>query len=155
MAQALGLAEDFADGGPVTMVLGDNVFTDDLGAAIRSFHAPGAKVFLKEVPDPQRFGVPEMQAGKIVRILEKPTAPPTNYCVTGLYCYDGSVFDLVRTLKPSARGEYEITDVNNAYIERGQLSHEVIAGEWIDAGTFDSILRASQVIAALRKRQKT
>lgn len=155
LAQALGLAKDFADGGPVVMVLGDNVFTDDLGPAIRSFQAPGAKVFLKTVPDPQRFGVPEIRAGKIVRILEKPTVPPTDYCVTGLYCYDGSVFDVIKTLKPSARGEYEITDVNNVYIERGQLSYEVISGEWVDAGTFDSILRASQVIAELRKRQKT
>lgn len=155
LAHALAIAEDFADGGSVTMILGDNVFTDDLGSAIRSFQAPGAKVFLKAVPDPQRFGVPELKGDKIVRVLEKPQQPPSNYCVTGLYCYDGSVFDVIRGIQPSARGEYEITDVNNAYIGRGQLSYEIVQGDWIDAGTFDSLLKASQIVAALRKRQKT
>lgn len=153
LAQALGLAEDFADSEPVTMILGDNIYTAELGQELRSFSPPGAKVFLKEVPDPKRFGVPELQGDRIVRIIEKPESPPSNYCVTGLYMYDGTVFDIIKTLKPSPRGELEITDVNNVYIARGQLRYTIVGGDWIDAGTFDSLLRASSIIAALRQRQ--
>lgn len=153
LAQALGLAEDFADGEPVTMILGDNVYTDDLSAELKHFSQPGAKVFLKTVPDPKRFGVPRLQGDKIVEIIEKPENPPTNYCVTGLYQYDGEVFDIIKHLKPSARGEMEITDVNNVYISRGQLSYAVVKGDWVDAGTFDSLLRAGLLIAEQRKRQ--
>ncbi|MBI3115484.1 MAG: NTP transferase domain-containing protein [Candidatus Kerfeldbacteria bacterium] len=152
LAQALGMAEDFSDGEPVTMILGDNIYTADIGPALRNFSPPGAKVFLKEVPDPERFGVPVLNGDRITNIIEKPKKPPSNYCVTGLYMYDHDVFDIIRTLKPSARGEYEITDVNNVYIERGQLRYEVVPGEWIDAGTFDSLLRASTVIAQLRQK---
>ncbi len=153
LAQALGLAEDFADGGPVTMILGDNVYTDNLGDVLRGFEPPGARVFLKQVPDPERFGVPELVGGKIARIVEKPARPASQYAVTGLYQYDGTVFDIIHGLKPSARGEFEITDVNNRYLERGQLSYEIVGGEWIDAGTFDSLLRAGTIIAGLRRTQ--
>lgn len=155
LAQALGLAEDFADGEPVTMILGDNIYTDDLSSVLTRFSPPGAKVFLKEVPDPKRFGVPEISGNSITRIVEKPDQPATNYAVTGLYMYDGGVFDIIRTLKPSPRGELEITDVNNVYIARGQLTYEVISGEWIDAGTFDSLLLASTIVAKLRRGQKS
>lgn len=153
LAHALGLAEDFADGGPVAMILGDNIYTDDVSRAIANFREPGAVIFLKEVPDPERFGVPEIRQGRVVRIVEKPTQPPSPYCVTGLYVYDGTVFDIVRRLKPSARGEYEITDVNNTYIARGQLGYEILTGKWIDAGTFDSLLKASTIVAKLRRQK--
>jgi len=107
----------------------------------------GAKIMLKEVPDPQRFGVPELDGDRVVRIEEKPKAPKSNYAIIGIYLYDNTVFDIVKTLKPSERGELEITDVNNAYIERGEMTWEILDGWWTDAGTFDSLLRASQLVA--------
>jgi glucose-1-phosphate thymidylyltransferase len=102
---------------------------------------------LKEVPDPQRFGVPELDGDRVVRIEEKPEVPKSNYAIIGIYLYDDTVFDIVKTLKPSERGELEITDVNNAYIERGEMTWEILNGWWTDAGTFDSLLRASQLVA--------
>lgn len=149
IAQALALVEDFANGEPIAVILGDNIFQNRFGNTIRQFahDAKGAHVFLKEVPDPQRFGVAEIRDGRIVKILEKPKNPTSAYAVTGLYLYDGDVFDVVHNLKPSARGEYEITDVNNAYIAREQLGHTIIDGWWSDAGTFESLERASELVA--------
>lgn len=143
IAQALLLARDFAGGGPVTVILGDNIFEDDFSRHTRSF-ASGAKIFLKEVPDPHRFGVAVLKGKTVARILEKPAQPPTSFAVTGLYQYDADVFGIIKKLKPSARGELEITDVNNAYIARKALKAEFVKGFWSDAGTFDSLARATQ-----------
>ena len=150
IAEALALAEPFAEGERICVVLGDNVIEGNIIKAVRDYQAQegGAKIILKEVPDPQRFGVPVFdQAGKIVRIEEKPSRPQSNYAVTGIYMYDSYVFDIIRTLTPSQRGELEITDVNNRYLERGQLTYEVLEGWWTDAGTFDSLLSASNLVA--------
>lgn len=149
IAQALALTEDFANGETLAVILGDNIYQKRFGAQIRDFagRGKGAHVFLKEVPDPQRFGVVEMSGTKITRILEKPKNPPSPYAVTGLYLYDNQVFDLIRRLKPSERGEYEITDVNNVYLTQGQLGHTIIDGWWSDAGTFESLNRVNKLIA--------
>jgi len=125
----------------VVVILGDNTTDADIRPAIKNFK-DGAMVFLKEVPDPQRFGVAEVNGNKIVNIVEKPKEPKSNLAVTGLYIYDKNVFEIIRTLKPSARGELEITDVNNAYLERGQLSWAKLDGYWRDAGTFETLLEA-------------
>lgn len=145
IAEALGLAEHFADGDPVMVVLGDNLFEDSLADAVRDYRrrGSGARIFLKEVSDPERFGVPEFEDGRITRIVEKPTSPATSFAVTGVYIYDARVFDIIRTLEPSARQELEITDVNNRYIEWGDLDHEILGGWWADAGTFESLYRAA------------
>lgn len=149
IAQVLGMAEEFADGERIMAILGDNIYEDIDGItqAASDFAAQdkGAKIFLKEVSDPERFGVADIKGDLIMGIEEKPKAPKSNWAVTGLYMYDNQVFDIVRGLKPSARGELEITDVNNAYIEQGSLSYQKLNGEWIDAGTFDSLLKASNV----------
>ena len=152
IAAALGLAEHFADGGPVCVVLGDNILQKSIATFIRKFRhqGTGAKILLSEVPDPQRFGVPVFEADRVVRIEEKPTHPQSQFAVIGVYMYDNRVFDIIKTLKPSGRGELEITDVNNAYIESGDLSWDVIDGWWTDAGTFESLLKASQLIAEVR-----
>lgn len=152
IAAALGLAEHFADGGPVCVVLGDNILEKTIGSFIRKFRhqGSGAKILLSEVPDPQRFGVPVFEDDRVVRIEEKPADPKSQYAVIGVYMYDNRVFEIIKTLKPSGRGELEITDVNNAYIESGDLSWDVIEGWWTDAGTFDSLLKASNLIAELR-----
>ena len=149
IAAALALAEHFADGGPICVVLGDNLIEGSIAGAVRRFRrAPrGAQIFLKKVPDPQRFGVPELRGDRVVRIEEKPENPKSRYAVTGIYCYDSRVFDVVRSLRPSARGELEITDVNNWYIDRQQLSYAILEGWWTDAGTFESLYRASQFVA--------
>lgn len=148
IAQALGLTEDFADKEHIAVILGDNVFQDDLSEAVRSFDGTkGAKVFLKEVHDPHRFGVADIADGKIVGIEEKPKQPKSNMAVTGIYMYDGRVFDVVKTLKPSGRGELEITDVNNFYVKENTMTYETLKGWWTDAGTFDSLLRANQLVA--------
>ncbi|WP_029422349.1 sugar phosphate nucleotidyltransferase [Alicyclobacillus macrosporangiidus] len=149
IAQALGLAEKFAAGDSVVVVLGDNVFEDSLGPLIEDFSS-GARVFLKEVPDPSRFGVPVICDGRIVAIEEKPAHPGSPYAVTGIYLYDNQVFEIVRSLKPSARGELEITDVNNAYLERGQLSYVFLNGWWTDAGTHVSYAQANQLARDVR-----
>jgi glucose-1-phosphate thymidylyltransferase len=149
IAQALGLAEGFARGGPVCVILGDNIFTDDLGPFVRRYveEGSGAMVILKEVPDPERFGVAELSedGARVVRIEEKPREPKGRLAVTGVYFYDAAVYEMARSLEPSARGELEITDVNNAYIERGEMRFGVLKGEWTDAGTFPSYARAGRL----------
>jgi len=149
IAEALGLAEFFAEKDKVCVVLGDNVIEKNIRKAVQSFEQQkeGAKIIIKEVPDPQRFGVPTLEGDRIVRIVEKPKVPQSPYAVTGIYMYDCTVFDIIKILKPSDRGELEITDVNNAYIERGQMTWEILDGWWTDAGTFSSLLRASQLVA--------
>lgn len=152
IAQALGLAEDFADGENLAVILGDNIFEDNLSEEINSFTG-GAKIFLKETEDANRFGVAEIQRDKLVRIEEKPKNPKTKYAVTGLYLYDSGVFDVIKTLKPSGRGEYEITDVNNYYIKNGLMKYSIVKGFWSDAGTFESLFRAAEHIAIKSKGQ--
>jgi glucose-1-phosphate thymidylyltransferase len=149
IAAALNLAEFFADKDKICVILGDNIIEKNIKKAVKTFEGQteGAMIMVKEVPDPQRFGVPVIQGDKIIKIEEKPTSPQSPYAVTGIYLYDNMVFDIIKTLKPSDRGELEITDVNNAYIEKGQLSWEVLDGWWTDAGTFESLLRASQMVA--------
>lgn len=148
IAQALYLAKSFIGNDSMVVLLGDNIFEDSLQQAITSFkqNPIGAKIFLKEVEDPNRFGVAEISESKIIGIEEKPLTPKTNYAVTGIYIYDSQVFDFIEKLKPSDRGEYEITDVNNNYIALNQLSFEILKGWWSDAGTFSSIQRASELI---------
>ena len=149
IAQALGLARHFAQNKKIVVILGDNIFQSDLKPTIDRFRRQrtGARVLLKKVPDPERFGVAELRGGKIVSIVEKPKKPKTDLAVTGVYMYDEDVFDIIRTLKPSARGELEITDVNNAYLRRGDLEHDVLKGWWTDSGTVDSLLRANMLVA--------
>jgi len=148
IAQALGLAENFSNGQPLAVILGDNIFRANLrGYAERfSLQAKGARLLLKEVPDPHRFGVAEVSCGKVVGIEEKPKRPKSKYAVTGIYFYDALVFDIIRTLRPSGRGELEITDVNNAYVAKGGLSYDIIEGWWTDAGTFESLARANELV---------
>lgn len=149
IAQALGLAEDWCRDTKIVVLLGDNIFTDDLGKFVRRFEERprGAMILLKEVHDPGRYGVPELQGDKILRIDEKPKNPKSSFAVTGIYFYDEKVFSIIKTLKPSGRGELEITDVNNAYIERGEMGSEKLAGDWTDAGTFESLQVANQMMA--------
>jgi len=149
IADALRLAEYFADGEPVCVVLGDNIIEGNIVRATQAFREQkvGAKILLKEVKDPQRFGVPVLNGDRVVKIEEKPQQPRSPYAVTGLYFYDARVFDIIKTLKPSGRGELEITDVNNAYIEARQLTWEVLEGWWTDAGTTASLLQANQLVA--------
>lgn len=141
IAQALGLAENFCAGSKMAVILGDNIFQDSLRDEVARFseQASGARLMLKQVPDPQRFGVAEVAGDKITAIAEKPKQPKSNYAVTGIYFYDGGVFDIIRRQKPSGRGEMEITDVNNAYIARGDLTFGFFKGWWSDAGTFESL----------------
>jgi len=129
------------------VILGDNVFEDDITEYVRNFEKQerGARILLKEVPDPHRFGVAELKDGKIVSIEEKPKNPKSNFIVTGIYMYDSQVFDIIKTLKPSQRGELEITDVNNEYIRRGELYFDFLKGWWTDAGTFESLKRANEL----------
>lgn len=145
IAQALGLAEDFATDDSVTVILGDNIFQEEFTAAIKSFQS-GGHIFLKEVDDAHRFGVAEVKGDKVISIEEKPKKPKSNLAVTGLYIYDRRVFEIIRTLKPSGRGELEITDVNNYYIKKGAMQWSKVKGFWSDAGTFDSLLRASNLV---------
>jgi len=153
IAQALLLAEDFADGKPLTVILGDNVFQDNFGKAIKSFRE-GARIFLKKVSDPERFGVPVLNGKLIEKIIEKPDRPPSSYAVTGLYQYDAEVFRIIKRLKPSSRGELEITDVNNAYIRNGQMRAEFVKGFWSDTGTFDSMARTVNWVMNKNNRLK-
>jgi len=149
IAQALSLVEHFCGGDPVCVVLGDNIIEGNVATAVRAYRhqGQGAKIILKKVSDPQRFGVPELNGQNVVRIEEKPEFPKSDYAVIGIYMYDNDVFDIIRTLKPSGRGELEITDVNNAYIERGEMTWEELDGWWTDAGTFESLLHASNLVA--------
>jgi len=149
IAAALNLAEFFSGDEKVCVILGDNIIERNIRHAVEAFagQKTGGQILLKEVPDPQRFGVPVFDGDRLVRIEEKPRAPQSEYAVTGIYMYDRSVFDIIKTLKPSDRGELEITDVNNAYIERGEMTWEVLEGWWSDAGTFESLLSASRLVA--------
>ena len=149
IAEALALVEHFAGGDPVCVVLGDNIIESNITSAARAYRhqGGGAKILLKRVPDPQRFGVPEVDGPRVVRIEEKPEFPKSEFAVIGIYMYDASVFEIIRTLKPSGRGELEITDVNNAYIDRNEMTWEELEGWWTDAGTFESLLHASNLVA--------
>lgn len=148
IADALRLAEHFADGEPICVVLGDNIIQGNVAKATDHFRLQkgGAKILLKEVKDPQRFGVPVLDGDRVVRIEEKPCHPQSPYAVTGIYFYDALVFEYIRSLKPSARGELEITDVNNAYIEAGMLTWDLLEGWWTDAGTIESLYLANQLV---------
>lgn len=164
IAQALSLAEEFVGDDQCAVILGDNIFEDNLaphiqafsdragsghaGSPIRDF-AGGAHIFLKEIPDAQRFGVAELDGERVIGIEEKPVSPKTNYAVTGFYLYDSTVFDVIRSLQPSGRGEYEITDVNNAYVARQSLTATVLSGDWTDAGTFESLFHANTLARKL------
>ena len=143
IAQALGLAEDFADEDSICVILGDNIFQDKLDL---SGFSSGARIFLKEVPDPKRFGVAELDGEKVVSVVEKPDEPKSNWAVTGLYVYDTTVFEIIKTLKPSGRGELEITDVNNHYVSNGTMDAKKLVGYWSDAGTFESLYNASGLV---------
>lgn len=149
IAEALGLAEHFADSGPLMVTLGDNIFQDSLAPAMAAYRkrSGGAMVLLKEVADPERFGVAELESGRVRRIAEKPLVPPSNLAVTGCYFYDGRVFEIIRSLEKSDRGELEITDVNNRYIEINAMSHRILEGWWTDAGTVSSLYRATRMVA--------
>ncbi len=152
IAQALSLAEDFADGDSVTVILGDNIFQDNIKGDVANFN-DGAKIFLKEVPDAYRFGVAELKGEKVIGIEEKPKEPKSNFAVTGLYIYDSEVFDAIKTLKPSGRGELEITDVNNYYVDKGAMEYGILEGFWSDAGTFESLLRAGMLVKQNREKE--
>ncbi|MBI4387805.1 MAG: NTP transferase domain-containing protein [Candidatus Omnitrophica bacterium] len=154
IAHALSLTEHFASGGRIAVILGDNVIEDNIKQFSDRFQKQkrGARILLKEVDDAHRFGVAEIQNKKIVRIVEKPKKPKSKLAVTGLYFYDSDVFDIVKTLKPSARGELEITDVNNEYLKRGSLEYDILNGLWTDAGTFESLLRANRYMHATAGR---
>ena len=147
IAEALGLARNFVGDGRCVVILGDNIFEDDISPFIQDFvtQKEGAKILLKEVPDPRRFGVAELREGRIVAIEEKPENPKSRYAVTGIYMYDAEVFEIIKTLKPSRRGELEITDVNNAYIARGSLTYGILKGWWTDAGTPASLAVANEL----------
>jgi glucose-1-phosphate thymidylyltransferase len=149
IADALRLCEHFAERQRVVVILGDNIIQNDITPYVRNFErqASGARLLLKEVRDAARFGVPEFDGDRIVRIEEKPAQPKSGYAVTGVYMYDRRVFDFIRTLAPSTRGELEITDVNNCYIDAGELCYDVLDGWWSDAGTFESLFRAGELVA--------
>jgi len=149
IAAALSLAEYFAEGEPICVVLGDNLIEKNIVKAVNDFRKQkkGAKILVKEVPDPERFGVAEIRNGKLIAIEEKPRRPKSNLAVIGIYLYDARVFDIVKTLKPSDRGELEITDVNNAYIRSKSMTWEMLEGWWTDAGTFESLMRATILVS--------
>lgn len=146
IAQALSLAEHFCLNSRMVVILGDNIFNDDLGAFTRTYleQPRGAKILLKEVSDPTRFGVPELSGDKIVGIEEKPKKPKSSFAVTGIYFYESDVFQTIRTLRPSARNELEITDVNNHYVSQGTMTYDILKGDWTDAGTFESLRLANE-----------
>ncbi len=149
IAAALSLAEYFADEDRIVVVLGDNIIEKNIRRAVQAFREQkeGARILLKEVTDPQRFGVPVFEGDRIVRVEEKPANPASSYAVIGIYMYDRRVFDFIKTLKPSQRGELEITDVNNFYIREGKMEWDVLDGWWSDAGTFESLLYATNMVA--------
>ena len=149
IADALKLAEDFADGDKIIVILGDNLFGDSIKPYAEKFakQCEGAKIFIKKVSQPQRFGVVGFKNGKVISIEEKPKKPKSSYAVTGLYMYDSKVFDFIRKLKISGRGEYEITDINNMYLKEGILTYDILKGYWTDCGTYESLLRANMLAA--------
>jgi len=149
IADALSLAEHYARSDRLCVVLGDNIIEGNIRRSVEAFEAQpsGARILLKEVPDPQRFGVPLLDGDRVSRIIEKPKEPPSPYAVIGIYMYDSTVFDIIGSLSPSERGELEITDVNNAYIERGEMRYDILKGWWTDAGTIESLHRANCLVA--------
>lgn len=149
IAEALSLAEHFSEGKKICIILGDNIIEKNIKKQVELFRKQiqGARILLKEVEDPHRFGVPELNGNKVVNIEEKPKNPKSNYAVTGIYMYDNRVFNIIKTLRPSERGELEITDVNNAYIELGEMEWDILEGWWTDAGTFSSLRRATNLVA--------
>jgi glucose-1-phosphate thymidylyltransferase len=149
IAEALKLAEHFAGKEPVCVILGDNIIENNICEAVSAFERQegGARILLKQVPDAGRFGVAELRDGLVVGIEEKPAHPKSNFAVTGIYLYDHTVFEKIRRLKPSGRGELEITDVNSFYVEEGNLAYDILEGWWTDAGTFESLLRANNLVA--------
>ncbi|MBM3326162.1 MAG: spore coat protein [Calditrichaeota bacterium] len=153
IAQALGLAENFVHGDTMAVILGDNIFEDSLQPFVSEYsrQGDGAKIVLKEVPDPHRFGVAELKGAQVIGIEEKPARPKSNWAVTGIYFYDADVFNIIKTLKPSGRGELEITDVNNAYIQRGKMTYGLFCGWWTDAGTFESLRKADELASQVKK----
>ena len=152
IAEALGLAKDFSAGEPLMVLLGDNLFQDSLEEAIGHYsHGEGAMIFLKEVDDPERFGVAILEDDRVVRVIEKPNPTPSSFAVTGCYFFDFRVFEIIEGLQPSSRGELEITDVNNKYIEWGEMRHQVLDGWWADAGTVESLARASRLVSEDRE----
>ncbi len=156
IAEALGLAEHFADNEKIIVMLGDNIIEGSIKQAVSDFEKQpkGAKIFLKEVPDPHRFGVPIIDGNKITAIEEKPKKPKSNYAIIGIYMYDAQVFDIIKTLRPSDRGELEITDVNNAYIRNNMMTYEIIDGWWTDAGTFESLYHATTLVHGKKNKDK-
>jgi glucose-1-phosphate thymidylyltransferase len=154
IAEALRLARHFADNDRIVVILGDNIIEKSISGAVKEFMAQprGARILLKKVNDPERFGVAEFKGKRIISIEEKPKSPKSDYAVTGIYMYDNQVFDIIKTLKPSRRGELEITDVNNAYIRQGALEYSMLDGWWTDSGTFDSLLRANNLVAKKAKK---
>lgn len=149
IAEALELARYFCDDEKMVVILGDNIIEKNIAQAVKEFEQQpsGAKILLKEVPDPERFGVAELEGDRVKRIVEKPGEPKSNLAVVGIYFYDYRVFEFIDKLEPSGRGELEITDVNNIYLERGELKYGILDGWWTDAGTFDSLLRANKLVA--------
>jgi glucose-1-phosphate thymidylyltransferase len=149
IADALSLAEYFADRQKICVILGDNIIENNIVKAVKDFEAQeeGAKILLKEVPDPERFGVAQIENNRLINIVEKPRQPKSNLAVIGIYMYDARVFDIVKTLRPSDRGEFEITDVNNAYVKEEKMTWEMLKGWWTDAGTFESLLRANILVS--------
>lgn len=149
IAEALGLAEHFADNSKIVVMLGDNIIGGNITRFVNHFikQKEGARILIKRVSDPRRFGVASIRGNKIIKIVEKPTRPRSNFIVTGIYMYDAQVFDIIKTLKPSGRGELEITDVNNMYIERGQMKFDILDSWWSDSGTFESLLRANILVS--------
>ncbi|MCX5680031.1 MAG: sugar phosphate nucleotidyltransferase, partial [Candidatus Omnitrophica bacterium] len=156
IAEALRLARHFADNDKIVVILGDNIIEKNIKGAVEEFKKQprGARILLKKVEDPERFGVANFKGKKILSIEEKPKKPKSDYAVTGIYMYDERVFDIIKTLKPSRRGELEITDVNNAYIRKGELEYSVLDGWWTDSGTFDSLLRANNLVAKKVQRAR-
>lgn len=156
IAAALNLARSFAGSDRIVVALGDNIIQDDIGPYVRRFEKQkeGGRILLKKVKDPERFGVVTFKGKKVTSIEEKPKRPKSTYAVTGFYMYDADVFDIIKTLKPSRRGELEITDVNNAYLRKGSLEYDFLKGYWTDAGTFESLLFANNLIAKKSLRRK-
>ena len=146
IAQALGLAaEEFSDDDPVCAILGDNIYFDDISEVIKNYQG-GGHIFLKQVPDPERFGVAEMEGDRVISVEEKPEHPKSNLAITGCYMYDADCFKVIETMPPSARGEFEITDVTKHYLDQGNLTATVLKDEWLDAGTFESLFRAAELV---------